>query len=100
MEYLNRRRIKTAQSAVFSSRFVTDNHLIRHAKRAVLNVHRFNIWYGVNYSKEDTDTTLKYAKKHDLTIYEAMDYLSVCHYCGRDTIYAYGYCKSRFSERL
>jgi hypothetical protein len=33
---LNRRRIKTAQSAVFSSRFVTDNHLIRHAKRAVL----------------------------------------------------------------
>ena len=38
---LNRRRIKTAQSAVFSSRFVTDNYLIRHAKRAVLNVHRF-----------------------------------------------------------
>jgi hypothetical protein len=28
---LNRRRIKTAQCAVFSSRFVTDNHLIRHA---------------------------------------------------------------------
>ena len=40
--FLNRRRIKTAQSAVFSSRFVTDNNLIRHANRAVLNVHRFN----------------------------------------------------------
>jgi hypothetical protein len=39
---LNRRRIKMAQSAIFSSRFVTDNHLTRHALRAVLNVHRFN----------------------------------------------------------
>ena len=47
LPYINRRRIKTAQSAVFSSRFVTDNHLIRHAKRAVLNVHRFKMCKGV-----------------------------------------------------
>ena len=40
--FLNRRRIRMAQSAIFSSRFVTDNHLIRHTKCAVLNVHRFN----------------------------------------------------------
>ena len=34
---LNRRRIKMAQSAIFFSRFVTDNHLTRHALRAVLH---------------------------------------------------------------
>lgn len=58
----------------------------------------FNIRYGVNYNNEDIETTLKYAKEHDLTMYEAMDYLSVCHYCGRDTPYAYGYCKSRCQD--
>ncbi len=58
----------------------------------------FNTRYGVNYNNEDIETTLKYAKKHDLTMYEAMDYLSVCHYCGRDTPYAYGYCKSRCQD--
>lgn len=58
----------------------------------------FNTRYGVNYNKEDIDATLKYAKKHDLTIYEAMEYLSVCHYCGRDTPYAYSYCKSRCQD--
>ena len=31
-EYLNRRRIKMALCAIFSSRFETDNHLIRHTK--------------------------------------------------------------------
>lgn len=58
----------------------------------------FNIRYGVNYSNEDIDITLEYAKKHDLTIYEAMDYLSVCHFCGRDTIYAHYYCKARCQD--
>lgn len=38
---LNRRRIKMAHCAIFSSRFVTDNHLIRHTLCAVLTVHRF-----------------------------------------------------------
>ena len=32
-----------AQSAIFSSRFETDNQLIRHTKCAVLNVHRFKM---------------------------------------------------------
>ena len=58
----------------------------------------FNIRYGVNYNKEDIDTTLKYAKKHDLTIYEAMDYLSACHYCGRDMPYGIKYCKLRCQD--
>jgi len=38
---LNRRRIKIAQSAIFSSMFVTDNHLTTHTKCAILNLHRF-----------------------------------------------------------
>ena len=58
----------------------------------------FNIRYGVNYNNEDIETTIKYAKEHDLTLFEAMDYLSACHYCGRDTPYAYGYCKSRCQD--
>ncbi len=58
----------------------------------------FNIRYGVNYNKEDIDTTLNYAKEHDLTIYEAMEYLSVCHFCGRDTTYAHYYCKARCQD--
>ena len=58
----------------------------------------FNIRYGVNYNKEDIDTTLNYAKEHDLTIYEAMEYLSVCHFCGRDMLYCGEYCKSRCQD--
>ena len=40
---LNRRRIKMALCAIFSSRFETDNQLIRHTKCAVLIVNWFKL---------------------------------------------------------
>ena len=54
----------------------------------------FNIRYGVNYTTEEVNMTIEYAKEHDLTMIEAMDYLSACHYCGRDTPYGFKYCKA------
>lgn len=43
-----------AQNAIFSSRFVTNNHLIRHILCA-LNVHRFNYWniFKLNVERND-----------------------------------------------
>ena len=58
----------------------------------------FNIRYGVNYTTEEVDMTIEYAKEHDLTMNEAMNYLSACHYCGRDTPYGYGYCRARCQD--
>ncbi len=62
IEDLNRRRIKTAQRAVFSSRFMTDNQLTRHTSCAILNVHRFKTIREASKIREATllPTTVRF----------------------------------------
>jgi len=47
----------------------------------------------------DTDTIIEYAKEHNLSISDAVDYLKCCHYCGnKDIPFGNEYCNRRCQE--
>ena len=47
----------------------------------------------------DTETIFEYAKEHDLSISDAVDYLKCCHYCGnKDIPFGNEYCNRRCQE--
>jgi hypothetical protein len=47
----------------------------------------------------DTETIFEYAKEHDLSISDAVDYLKCCHYCGnKDIPFGGEYCNRRCQE--
>jgi hypothetical protein len=47
----------------------------------------------------DTETIIEYAKEHNLSISDAVDYLKCCHYCGnKDIPFGNEYCNRRCQE--
>jgi hypothetical protein len=47
----------------------------------------------------DTETIMEYAKEHNLSISDAVDYLKCCHYCGNNDIpFGNEYCNQRCQE--
>ena len=47
----------------------------------------------------DTETIFEYAKEHNLSISDAVDYLKCCHYCGnKDIPFGNEYCNRRCQE--
>ncbi len=66
------------------------------------NVLIFNSRYNVtNFDEEKIKMTVEYAEREDLTISEAIEYLSECHKCGNKNLpYGDEYCNQRCCDAI